>query len=130
MSKKITPEMLAASDTEDGHQLALMCWCADNFEKYPELKRLIHIPNGGSRNKAEAAKLKAMGVKSGFPDLFLPLHRDGWSGLMIELKKPKGGIESNEQQEWIKFLRNENYNAHFCYGWEQARDMLITYLES
>ena len=29
-----------------------------------------HIPNGGKRGKAEAARLKAMGVKPGVSDIF------------------------------------------------------------
>ena len=38
----ITPESLAKNNTEDEHQLALMQWCALNFNKYPELKWLHH----------------------------------------------------------------------------------------
>jgi len=67
----ITPEQLAASGSEDGHQLAIMQWCALNLNMYPELKWLHHSPNGGFRVKREAAKLKAIivglkaqGVKS------------------------------------------------------------------
>lgn len=85
----ITPEQLAASSTEDGHQLALFCWIRLHPE-YPHLNKLTHIPNGGSRNKAEAAKLKAMGVQAGFTDLFLPVPILMKShGLFIELKNLK-----------------------------------------
>jgi hypothetical protein len=77
----ITPEQLAKSGSEDGEHLALLCWCSLNFDSYPQLKRLVHIPNGGSRHKAEASKFKAMGMKPGFPDLFLPIPIAKWHGL-------------------------------------------------
>lgn len=32
---------------------------------------LVHIPNGGSRDPAEAAKLKAMGVRAGDLSVYL-----------------------------------------------------------
>lgn len=124
----ITPEQIAG-ESEDSQQLALMCWAALNYNKYPELKRLVHIPNGGFRNKREAAKLKAMGVKRGFPDLFLPIGRGEWFSLFIELKKIKDGVLSSEQKDWIAFLKAEGYAATVCNGWLEARDTLISYLE-
>ena len=45
------------------------------------------VPNGGSRDVREAAKLKAMGVKSGIPDLCI-VYRG--RVIFIELKTPKG----------------------------------------
>ena len=34
----ITPEQLAKSGTEHGHQAALFCWIALNIDRYPELE--------------------------------------------------------------------------------------------
>lgn len=130
---RITPESLA-KESEDSQQLALMCWCADNFDKHPELKRLVHIPNGGSRDKREAGKLVAMGVKSGFPDLFLPVRRKQFPGLFIELKVIKlktkiNGGAFDAQIEWGKYLKENGYGYKLCHGWKDARDTLIDYLE-
>lgn len=122
----ITPEQLCRSGSEDGHQLALFCWCATSG--IPELKWLFHIPNGGSRHIAEAGKLKAMGVKSGVPDIFLPIGRNGFKGLWIELKKPVKGIVSKEQHEWLDFLFTQGYATLVCFGWIEARDCLLEYL--
>lgn len=130
----ITPEQLAASGSEDGHQLALMQWCALHYNEYPELKRLHHSPNGGFRNKREAGKLKAMGVREGFPDLLLLLPRKNYCGLAIELKRPesvgkKRGTVRQEQDDWREYLNNNNYLAIVCYGWQDAVKVLKGYLE-
>lgn len=127
--KQITPEQLASSGTEDGEQLALFCWIALNINQYPDLKWLHHSPNGGSRHKAEAAKLKAMGVKSGFPDLILILKRGKFNGLCIELKRLKKGKVSDRQNEWGEYLKLQGFGFAVCNGWLEARDMLISYLE-
>lgn len=54
-----------------------------------------HVPNGGFRKKAEAARLKAMGVKAGVHDfVFL------WRGQYFELDlKVRGNTLSKEQRE-------------------------------
>lgn len=113
---------------ESAEQAALMEWCAWNSGKYPELRLLFHIPNGGSRNKAEAAHLKRQGVKAGAPDLMLPVARGGFHGLFIEMKAAKGRL-SPFQAEWIAALRGEGYRAAVCYGFGEARDTLVRYLE-
>lgn len=132
----ITPESLAKSGTEDGHQAALFCWCALN-PQYPELRWLFAIPNGAKRDKITANRLKATGVKRGVLDTFLPVRRGQFSGLWIELKKielkpkratSKGGV-SDEQDEWKTHLLSQGFGVYVAYGWEDARDCLINYLE-
>lgn len=39
--------------TEAQEQMTLFSWAAMQSGKYPELKLLYHVPNGGSRHKAE-----------------------------------------------------------------------------
>jgi hypothetical protein len=50
--------------SEATEQETLIQWCEWQQGKYHELELLYHIPNGGSRNKLEAANLKA-GSESG-----------------------------------------------------------------
>ena len=95
----------------------------------PALKRLFHIPNGGSRNKAEAAHLKAQGVKRGVPDIFFPCACGKWHGLFIELKRTEGGSLSKEQKDWIKDLNEAGYMAVVCKGWEEAKDVILEYVK-
>lgn len=57
--------MRYAMRSEDTEQINVVSWANWNVNRYPELKWLHHVPNGGSRNKQEAVKLKQMGVKAG-----------------------------------------------------------------
>ncbi len=136
--KVITPEMLAASGTEDGAQQAVFCWAASMCGQYPQLKWMHSIPNGGSRHIAEATKMVAAGLRGGVWDIFLPSAgggKDAWhSGLYVEMKEEKrrkvkyGGL-SVEQIEFGEYARNAGYFCAVCYTWEEARDIILKYLE-
>lgn len=126
-----TPEQLANSGSEAAHQTALMCWSAlpEIRLVYPELELLHHIPNGGTRNKIEAGKLKAQGVKAGVPDLCLPVPRKGFHGLYIEMKKPGQKIDRESQQRWIYLLKELGYHVAVCNTWTEAVTVLSSYLQ-
>lgn len=115
--------------TEDTEQAHIFAWAAWASGKYPELDLMHHIPNGGKRSKSEAARFKAQGVKAGVPDIFLPCARGGYHGLYIELKHTKGGKLSAAQKEWIDALRGRGYKVIVCYGFDEAREVIINYLE-
>lgn len=55
---------------EGEEQAALFRWAQFQSGKYPELDLMFHIPNGGKRGKAEAARFKAEGVKAGVRTYF------------------------------------------------------------
>ena len=86
------------------------------------------IPNGGSRDRREAARLTAQGVKKGVPDLFIPRAAGKFHGLFIEMKREKGGRLSPNQAEWIALLRREGYAAYACPGFDNARAVIDRYL--
>lgn len=114
------------SMTEHGHQVALIQW----FDRtYPEHKgRLFAIPNGGFRHAVTAQKLKLEGVRSGVPDLMLPVPANGYHGLFIEMKAEKGRL-SPQQKDWIAFLCHRDYKALVCQGVEQAKEVIKCYLQ-
>lgn len=124
----MTPEQLAKPGTEHSHQVALFCWASQQFEKWPELKWLFAIPNGGQRNIIVAASLKAEGVKSGVSDICLPVARSTFHGLYIEMKKP-GGKESPQQIRFGEFLTAQGYLYKCCDHWDLARDTIVNYLK-
>ena len=114
--------------TEAQEQVALFQWARLHEKRYPELKLLWHIPNGGSRNAIEAKHLKAQGVKPGVPDIFLAARRGGLGGLFIELKRQKKGTVSPAQRDMIEALRDAGYMAVVCRGFEEAQKAIRDYL--
>ena len=115
--------------TEAQEQTTLFQWAALMTHRWPELRTMYHIPNGGSRNAIEAARLKAQGVKAGIPDIFLPCARGSWHGLYIEMKRRKGGRVSDEQRDMIRLLIEQGYKAVVCYGWEEAKTVIVEYMK-
>ena len=115
--------------TEDVEQICLFRWAAYQECKWPELRNMIHIPNGGKRSKAEAARFRAMGVRAGVSDIFLPAARGGAHGLWIELKRVRDGRPSKAQKDWIEDMRKAGYAAEVCKGWAEAADVITRYLQ-
>lgn len=113
---------------EDVEQTCLFRWAAYQCGAYPVLRKMYHIPNGGKRGKAEAARFKAQGVKAGIPDIHLPVARGGYHSLYIELKRLEGGTVSKEQKDRIADLREEGNRVEVCKGWEDAAQVIIDYL--
>lgn len=97
----------------------LQCACVEWARlQYPKLKRLLFaIPNGGKRNKVEAAIMKGEGVTPGTADLFLsiPAMVDGilWCGLYIEMKYGKG-MQSPDQVDFQLAVSAEGYYYTVC----------------
>ena len=114
--------------TEEQEQAAVFEWAVLMRNQFPELSLLFHIPNGGWRAPATAAKLKAQGVKAGVPDLFLPVARGGFHGLWIELKRKSGGRVSVNQSDWITELNHQGYEAVVAHGAEEACEVIYRYL--
>ena len=98
--------------------------------QYCDLKKIpiYAIPNGGYRNVIEARNLKLQGVKSGVPDMCIPLARNGYHGLYIELKVGKNKTSIN-QQIWLNLLADNGYKAEVCYGAVQAIDLIAWYIK-
>ena len=116
-----------ARRSEDTEQIAVIQWANWNRSKWPELELLHHCPNGGSRNKAEAAKLKQMGVVPGMPDLDLPVVKGAYHGLCIEMKYDRGTLQENQKRK-LRLLAEQGRYCAVCYGAEEAVKVLKEYL--
>ena len=73
-------------------------------------------------------KLKAEGVRSGVPDLFLAYPTPFAHGLFIEMKKRKGGRVSDSQKPFISELNEQGYKAVVCHGAEAAINEIKRYI--
>lgn len=156
----ITPEYLARTGSEHAEQMALFCWanmaCRRGFaaaydplsygsygqtvedrmnmdftaHSVTVLRWLYAIPNGGGRSPREGLALKAEGVKPGVSDVCLPVMRNGYAGLYIEMKR-RNGVPSDvkrEQKEFLEFVTAQGYFAKPAFGWIQAADIIRWYL--
>lgn len=103
---------------EEDLQRACIKWADLESGRYPLLRRLIHVPNGGKRSKGEAGKMKAMGVKKGVPDLVLPFRSGIYSGLAIEVKAP-GEKTTLEQDEWLADFDGDGYLTGVVYSLDE-----------
>lgn len=123
----MNPEQLAKG-TEAGEQIALFCWAALMQGRYPCLKWMFAVKNEERSGSVIAgAKAKAMGVKAGVADIFLPFPCGHHAGLFIEMKK-KGGKQSPKQVEFQKEL-HPAYKYVLCYSWKEAVDEIEKYLQ-
>lgn len=125
---KTVPPRTPRVEREHAEQAAVVEWVQWNLPRHRELELLFAIPNGGHRHPAVAGKLRAEGVKSGVPDLCLPVARCGAHGLYIEMKAP-GGRERPEQKWWRERLRQQGYHSEVCVGADAAITTLKSYLE-
>ena len=96
---------------------------------YPLLaNNVMAIPNGGWRNKAQAALLKRAGVLRGAPDILVALVRNGFPGLFIEMKKVKGGTVSADQKSVHLALRAQGYKMEVARGADRAWEIFEEYV--
>lgn len=113
---------------EEREQKALFSY-RDIFSiRWPVVQLLIHVPNSGAGPlKGMAGKMKAMGVKPGVADLFLPVAKQGFHGLWIELKA-SGGRLTEYQKKWLAEMQSQRYKATVAIGHEMAWVEIGNYL--
>ena len=109
--------------SEDTEQAQLIQWCKTR----PELQFLFHIPNENTAGIRWGIRNRKMGVKSGVPDLMLPIPSQGYHGLFVEMKAMNGEVSPN-QRKWIDALNGFGYLAVVAYGWEDAKCRILDYL--
>jgi len=114
---------------ESIHQKALFNWASN----YPALKWMHSSINGAflAGNKAQRAKrmavLKSQGAKSGVWDVFLPVAKNGYHGLYIEMKYGRNKL-TEKQESFGEFVHSEGYLTHTCYSWLEAKDVISDYM--
>jgi len=112
--------------SEHDEQVTLFQILALYEERYPILRWIFAIPNGGKRHPATAMKMKAEGVKRGIPDICIPYPVDEWAGCYVEMKFGKGRL-TKEQQEFIEAFQN-THKIYVCYSAIEAAHAIGKYL--
>lgn len=110
--------------SEDWHQKQLIQWA----RKYEWGQYLYHIPNETTGGTSWVIRNRQMGCKKGVPDLCLPIPMNDYHGLYIELKTERGQL-SEQQKRWLSALAQMGYRAECCKGWQEAKDLIMEYME-
>lgn len=117
---------LRRNSIEATHQKVFFRWLQLAFPKARSLT--FAVPNGGRRDAAEGAHLKAQGVTAGVPDIFMAVPHVNYHGLFIEFKAGKNKPTAL-QAAFINRLRDAEYKVDVCYSYEEARTIVIEYLK-
>lgn len=80
-----------------------------------------HCPNGGYRTPAQAGAFKAMGVRSGVPDLIV--WTDHGKSFGLELKAGRGK-ESDAQVLWRSTLESLGHRVYVCWSLDEVEAVL------
>lgn len=67
-------------------------------------------------------------MRSGVPDICLPVPRGEHHGLYIELKRRRNSKVTQKQMEWIESLVAQGYVAAVCRGCDEAISLITDYL--
>lgn len=119
-------ERKAREDREHIEATALMQRVRAHERRWPCLRLLFAVPNGGARSKKAGAKLKAEGVRRGVPDYLLPVPAGKAVGLAVELKA-KGGRLAPEQRDWLESLQEHGWQCVVAYGADEAWEAIRAY---
>ena len=93
-----------------------------------ERYRLIHhTPNSSQFTIGHGVKMKRIGLRSGIPDVFVPIASKGFHGLYIEFKSEKGKLNKN-QRDVIKQLRKQGYRVEIIRCPREAAEVVMHHM--
>jgi len=117
--------------TEYSEQCAIFRLAQLHSRQYQELQFMSGSLSGVRLSIGVAMKAKKAGcLRKGTADIFLPVRRNGYSGLFLELKRVKGGKILPEQLTFAAFVANQGYMHRFAYGADAAWKIIMDYLNS
>lgn len=97
---------------ESAHQAQVVEWARWAYKAKPTQSRIA----------------KEQGMLSGVPDLFLPVPRQNYHGLYIEMKSQKGRVTDN--QEWfLSKTEGLGYKTVICYSAKEAISAIQAYYD-
>lgn len=109
-------------------QAGLFQWVFTHEEQFPDLKWVVHWPNGGYRGARAGGAMKKQGVRKGPLDVWCLVRRGDVPGCVIELKS-KGRKTSEEQEAWLAHLDANGWECHVVWEeWRLAARVLCRFL--
>lgn len=115
---------------EEDEQASVIEWARwaykHHSDKYP-LLRLLHCSlNGVKLTKNQAVRAKRQGMLSGVLDLFLPVRRNGYSGLYVEMKYGNNTTTPN-QRTYKADVESQGFLTAVCYSAKEAIAVIEDY---
>lgn len=106
--------------SEDVEQQRFVAWLDEQGIPYWHTNNEMWTKSWKQKSRA-----KAMGVKSGIPDLFV-VFQQGLVG--IEMKRSKNGVVSETQKYWAFILEAAGVPVYVCRGKDHAVDTVTKLL--
>lgn len=120
------------NDGEHEEQRKLFAWAAENEGRIPALLFLFAVPNFagrlGKKTQRHGARLKAEGRKRGVLDVWWPLRRGQYVGLVVEMKYGRNTL-SPEQKRWRVWLESQGWLVVVSYSAIEAQETITAYHE-
>jgi len=99
-------------------------------QTYPDVE-VYYYKAEGEKNIITAVEDKRMGLKNGFPDLFLLTDRNDFTYILhLELKKLKGVLNPNQRVWWAKFKPNYNRKGYVTYSLSEIKEYVTNWILS
>lgn len=114
--------------SEYGEQVALFDWANISEAQYPALCVMFATLNGVRLTPGLAVKTKRAGMRRGVPDVWLPYPAGKYRGLVFEMKI-RGNKCTPEQANYLTRMKLFGWKTGVCYSFEEARDLIVNYLE-
>ena len=124
----IKPRTKRSAQPEAIEQAKVIAWARANERNYPYLWMLHSSLNGVKMTKAQAGRAIAQGMLSGVPDLFLPVPKNGYHGLFIEMKYGSNKVTEN-QEKFLQNAANVGYAVSVCYSANEAIKRIEDYYQ-
>lgn len=119
-------ETLRSRRAEKSHTMARIS--SKNVIKYPMLTMPHCSLNGVPLTASQAGRAKQQGMLRGVPDLFLPVPKNGYFGLFIEMKHGKNTLTDN-QEKFLQNAANAGYAVSVCYSANEAIKRIEDYYQ-
>ena len=118
--------MARTSHPESKLQIQCVTWLK---YQHPHLAPLFFaVPNGGSRDKREAAIMKAEGITAGVSDLILNIPGGAYTQLDIEMKS--GSRQSDAQKRYQRYAQAVGIKYIICKTFESFKEEVTSYLDT
>lgn len=108
-------------------QVELFKLVRGNRYRFPELRLVFAVPNGGHRFKATAVSMYQEGVEAGVWDVFVSVPTVYYHGLWIEMKAEGNGL-TPDQKSFGEAVKKNGYATSVCYSSEAAWRRICSYL--